>query len=203
MPATHLDAAIERYPAVGTALAYACQAHAGQTRNSGAGETPFIEHPIAVAERLAGHGYSEDVLAAALLHDVVENTDADREELEERFDEPVAALVDALTERDEIEDYGERKDELRRRVGESGADAQAIFAADKLVNLEALREAYGVKGESVDEQLQVPLDTKVRTWQLDLGMLTAESPDSTVVQEFASQLACLLADRGNRLGQTS
>ena len=203
MPATHLDAAIERYPAVGTALAYACQAHAGQTRNSGAGETPFIEHPIAVAERLAEHGYSEDVLAAALLHDVVEKTDADRDELEDRFDHAVAALVDALTERDEIEDYGERKDEHRRRVGESGPGAQAIFATDKLVNLEALREAYGVKGESVDEQLQVPLDTKARTWQLDLAMLTTESPDSAVVQEFASQLASLLADRPDRPDQPS
>lgn len=203
MPATHLDAAIERYPAVGTALAYASQVHTGQTRNSGAGDTQFIEHPIAVAERLAGHGYPEDVLAAALLHDVIEKTDADLEELEDRFGEAVATLVDALTERDEIGDYGERKDEHRRRVGKSGPDAQTIFAADKLVNMEALREAYGVRGESVDEQLQIPLDTKVRTWQLDLAMLAAESPDSAVVQEFASQLASLLADRADRPGQPS
>jgi (p)ppGpp synthase/HD superfamily hydrolase len=195
MPATHLDAAIERYPVVGTALVYARQAHSGQVRNSGDGETPFIEHPIAVAERLAQHGYTDDVLAAALLHDVLEDTDTDRDELEERFGETVAGLVDALSERAEIEAYGDRKDEHRKRVARSKPAARVIFAADKLANLEALRAAYAVRGEAVDQELQVPLDTKVRTWQLDLDMLLAESPEPALVKDFADQLAGLLADR--------
>jgi (p)ppGpp synthase/HD superfamily hydrolase len=195
MPATHLDAAIERYPAVGTALVYARQVHAGQIRNSGDGEMPFIEHPVAVAERLAQNGYAEDVLATALLHDVLEKTDTDRDELEERFGESVAGLVDALSEHAEIETYGERKDEHRERVAQSGAAARAIFATDKLVNLEALREAYAIRGETVDEELQIPLDTKVRTWQLDLDMLLAAAPELPLVKELAEQLAALLADR--------
>lgn len=195
MPATHLDAAIERYPVVGTALVYAAQAHSGQVRNSGNGETPFIDHPIAVAERLAQNGYSGEVLAAALLHDVLEKTDTDRDEVEERFGETVAGLVDALTERDRIDAYGDRKDEHRERVSRSEPEARAIFATDKLVNLEALREAYAVKGEGVDKELHVPLDTKVRTWRLDLDMLRDRSPDLQLVKDLADQLAALMADR--------
>lgn len=156
---------------------------------------PFIEHPVAVAERLARHGYSEDVLAAALLHDVIEKSETDRDDLEDTFGEVVAGLVAALSEDEGIESYGERKEEHRRRVSRSGPDAQAIFAADKLVNLEDLRAAYRVRGEGVDQELKIPLDRKVRTWQLDLAMLAEASPDLPVVGELGEELAGLLAER--------
>lgn len=107
----------------------------------------------------------------------------------------MAGLVDALTERAEIDPYGDRKDEHRERVAQSEPEARAIFATDKLVNLEALREAYAVRGEAVDRELHVPLDTKVRTWQLDLDMLRARSPELPLVNDLADQLAALLADR--------
>ena len=51
----------------------ASEAHAGQIRN-GSGGRPYIEHPLAVAELLAAHGFDDAVLAAALLHDVVEDS---------------------------------------------------------------------------------------------------------------------------------
>ena len=56
------------------ALATATEAHAGQIRN-GAGGIPYIEHPIAVAELLADNDWTDEVLAAALLHDVVEDSE--------------------------------------------------------------------------------------------------------------------------------
>ena len=63
-----------------------------------------------------------------------------------RFGEPVAALVDALTDEEAIEPYERRKDEHRRQVEAAGADALAIYAADKLANIRALRRVYAERG---------------------------------------------------------
>ena len=90
VPSTpRIDAAAERSQLIGEALEMARQAHAGQLRN-GSGGMPYIEHPLAVAELLAGHGFAETVLAAGLLHDVVEESDVEVEEIRRRFGDRVA-----------------------------------------------------------------------------------------------------------------
>ncbi len=195
MPTDRLTAAIERSDLVRAALSVARQAHAGQVRNTGNGEMPFIEHPLAVAERLAEHGCPDEVLAAALLHDVIEKGGMDLDEVRERVGDAVADLVDALTENAAIESYRERKDEHRDRVASAGPQARAIFTADKLANVEVLRNAYAVRGEDVDRQLQVPLDTKLHTWELDLKMLSDEEPGMQLVNRLADELAGLRRDR--------
>ncbi len=190
-----LTAAIERSRLVREALAEARRAHAGQVRNSGSGETPFIEHPLAVAELLAEGDWPDEVIATGLLHDAVEHGDARLEELRARFGEPVAELVGALTEDAAVEPYGERKDEHRERVARAGREAGAVFAADKLVNVRALRGAYAVRGEDVDRELRVPMDTKLRTWELDLAMLTEVEPGEPFIARLAEELAGLRRER--------
>jgi len=186
-----VDAAAERSELVRGALAAAHDAHGGQTRDTGNGEMQFIEHPLAVAELLAQHGCEDEVLAASLLHDTVENTATEVDDLRERFGDEVAGLVGALTEDEGIASYEERKEEHRRRVAAAGRRAQAVFAADKLANLEVLCDAYAARGESVDEDLQVPLDVKIHTWELDLEMLCAEAPELGLVRELADRLKSL------------
>lgn len=190
-----VNAAVERSALVRAALELARRAHAGQVRRTGNGEMPFIEHPLAVAERLAEHGYPDEALAAALLHDTIENSDMELDELRERFGDAVAGLVDALTEDAAIESYKDRKDEHRNRVARAEPPARAIFATDKLVNVEALRGAYAVRGEEVDRELHVPLDTKLRTWELDLEMLAGEEPGLDLVKRLAEELEALRRDR--------
>src|SRR4051812_31836249 len=68
-----LDTAVERSDLVKEALATAQRAHAGQLRRGSDGR-PFIDHPVAVAELLCGERQSDEVIAAALLHDVVEKS---------------------------------------------------------------------------------------------------------------------------------
>ena len=75
-----IDAAAERSELISRALAKATEAHAGQVRN-GSGGLPYIEHPRMVAATLARLGYGETTLAAALLHDVVEDSDTTVEDL--------------------------------------------------------------------------------------------------------------------------
>ena len=167
MESPGIDAAVERSNLVREALEIARRAHFGQIR-SGSNGRPYIEHPIAVAELLAEQAYSEEVLAAALLHDVVEDTDMTVEDIRERVGSPVAELVEVLSDDPSIESYAERKREHRDRVDAADDGARAIFAADKLANVRMLRVAYRVRGESIAEELKVPL-AKIDDVTITLG----------------------------------
>jgi (p)ppGpp synthase/HD superfamily hydrolase len=191
-----IDAAVERSDLVQEALAMARKAHAGQIRTGSTDGMPFVEHPLAVAERLAKHRYGDDVLAAALLHDVVEKSQVEVEEVRERFGEKVGGLVEALTEDDSIPDYEERKKEHRWRVAEAGPPAIAIFAADKLTNVAMLRETFALIGEEgVSEELKVSLDLKIYVWEEDLEMLFDRAPELPLTEEFADEMVALWGDR--------
>lgn len=189
-----IDAAAGRSDLVREALEVAQQAHTGQTR-TGSGGRPYIEHPVAVAERLAETGYADEVLAAGLLHDVVEDSELSADDIRERFGDRVAELVDVLTEDASIEPYEPRKHAHRERVGEADAEALAIFAADKLTNVSMLRSAYETAGERAGNDLKVPLDDKVRMWELDLETLREHAPELALVDELSSQLTSLARDR--------
>jgi (p)ppGpp synthase/HD superfamily hydrolase len=189
-----LAQAVARSALVEAAFAKAAEAHAGQIRN-GSGGMPYIEHPQAVATVLAEHGFGEEVLAAALLHDVVEDSEATVEEVRERFGEPVASLVDALSDDESIADYRARKDEHRDRVAAAGGDALAIYCADKLTNIGTLREAYAVEGEAVAEEFRVPLDLKVEIWEADVELLRRRAPGLPFLPQLETELSRLSADR--------
>jgi (p)ppGpp synthase/HD superfamily hydrolase len=189
-----IDATAGRSELVGDALETARRAHAGQLRRGSDGR-PFIDHPLAVAERLVELGYGDEVLAAALLHDVVEKGDTGIDELRGRFGDVVADLVAAMTEDDSIESYEERKEEHRRRVASADRAALAIFAADKLTNVAMLREAYSLIGERVSEELAVPLDLKIYIWEGDLEMLFDEAPEIRLTDELSDELVRLWGDR--------
>lgn len=196
MPSSpRIDATAERSDLVRDALTLACEIHAGQVRETGSGEIPFIEHPLAVAERLAEEGFGDQVLAAGLLHDVVEHADVELDRVRERFGDEVADLVEAMTEDATIERYEARKEEHRERVAAAGADARAIFTADKMANVEVLREAYDIEGEEVDLALPISLDVKIYVWELDLEMLFNESPGVPLVDRFADEMTGLWGQR--------
>lgn len=195
MTSTHgIDAAVERSDLVKEALTTAQRAHAGQLRRGSDGR-PFIDHPVAVAELLVDERQGEEVLAAALLHDVVEKSDTDLAAVRERFGDAIAALVGAMTEDESIASYEDRKEEHRRRIADSSPAALAIFAADKLTNVAMLREAYALIGEGVSDELAVPLDLKMYIWEADLEMLFEEAPQLRLTDQLANELVSLWGDR--------
>lgn len=177
------------------ALSVARRVHAGQTRDTGFGDIPFIDHPLAVAELLTEQDYAEEVLVAALLHDVFEYTELPRSELVERFGGGVPELVEALSEDLDIELYDERKEEYRERVAAAGPDARAIFAADRTANVIVTREAYAEVGESIDTGMEVTLDLKILVWEYDLEMLFDRSPGMLLVERFADEMVGLWGER--------
>ena len=117
-------------PIASAAVGFAVERHAGQLRR--ADRAPFVMHPIEVGALLAQAGYADEVVAAGVLHDVLEDTDTTAFELQQRFGATVSALVQAVSEDPSISDEQERKRALRKQVALGPADAVAVFAADKV-----------------------------------------------------------------------
>jgi len=194
MPSPTIEAAAAESELIAKALELAERAHAGQTRN-GSGGMAYIHHPVAVAELLAEHGFDEATVAAALLHDVVEDSEASIDEIAAGFGPRVASLVAALTEDESIEPFERRKDAHRHHVEEIDGDAPAIYAADKLSNIRVLRRALASEGESAGEEFEAPLEVKERVWADDLEMLRRRAPNLPFVDDLAAELAKLRETR--------
>ena len=118
------------------AFGFAAARHAGQYREIDG--VPFIVHPIEVGRLLHGDGQPDHVVAAGLLHDVLEKTATPARELELEFGTHIAQLVAAVSDDPSIKTYEERKRELRDRVERSGSETLAIYAADKLAKVREL-----------------------------------------------------------------
>src|ERR1700761_6939730 len=188
-----IDAAAARSELIARALATAGEAHAGQTRN-GSGGLPSTEHPRMVAATLANHGYDDTTLAAALLHDVVEDSDTTVDELRAEFGDEIADLVAALSDDESIESYRDRKNEHRQRVAAVDGDALAIYAADKLTNMTTLHGAIEAEGMRVADEYKVPLTLKLEVWEADAAMLGATEPGLALLDPLAAAISRLGAD---------
>ncbi|MGZ4626440.1 MAG: HD domain-containing protein, partial [Kineosporiaceae bacterium] len=116
------------------AFAVAATAHAGQKRRSG---DPYITHPVAVAGILAELGMTPPTLAAALLHDTVEDTPYTLEQLRKDFGDEVAMLVDGVTKLDKVT-YGDaaQAETVRKMVVAMSRDIRVLVIklADRLHN---------------------------------------------------------------------
>jgi (p)ppGpp synthase/HD superfamily hydrolase len=128
---------VTELPITRDALEFAAGRHAGQQRD--ADRAPFILHPLEVAHLLRACDYPDHVVAAGVLHDVIEDTDAGYDDLEDSFGTQVTALVRAVSEPPGGGDYVVRKARLRASVSQAGEEAAAVFAADKIAKARELR----------------------------------------------------------------
>ena len=121
------------------AALFAADRHRNQKRKGRRG-APYINHPLAVAECLATAGIDDpDILAAALLHDTVEDTDTSLAELEELFGQRVASIVAEVTD-DKSLPKAERKRRQILNAPKKSREAKLVKLADKLCNLCDLRD---------------------------------------------------------------
>ncbi len=178
---------------LGDALSAAAAAHRGQTRHDG---SPYLGHPLRVCELLAETGADEATLAAALLHDGVEDSELSVGDVVERFGLEVGELVAALTEDEGIDDWVERKRGLRAQVEQAGARAAAIYAADKLANLAEMRVMYAERGEAAIDLHKAPsLDLRVEAWRDDLAMVERVAPGLELARGLRDGLDAFEAQR--------
>ena len=112
-------------PLTQEAIRFAAQRHGSQRRDADGAE--FIAHPVEVAALLRRLGYEDDVVAAAILHDVLEDTDAERHDLEARFGPRVSDIVAQVSDDPGIGDQEERREELRDRASHGYSVAGMSF----------------------------------------------------------------------------
>ena len=122
------------------AYRFSDEKHLGQMRKSG---EPYISHPIAVAEICAEWKLDAQAIMAALLHDVMEDQDVQKDELIERFGAPVASLVDGLSKLDKIEFQTQiemQAENFRKMLLAMARDVRVILVklADRLHNMRTL-----------------------------------------------------------------
>jgi (p)ppGpp synthase/HD superfamily hydrolase len=139
---------LERYE---SALALAAQAHHSQVRKVGG--DPFIVHVVHVSVILLRHGFSEDVVIAGLLHDVVEDQEVPLADIEARFGPAVAEMVAALTEwkrEGDVERPWEiRKQEALAKLRRASLDVVAVKAADVLHNAHSVAQGLRREGPTI------------------------------------------------------
>ena len=128
------------------ALALALRAHEGQMRKDA--PTPYLVHPVRVAILLARYGFPDEVVAAGLVHDVVEDTDVSLEEIRQELGEQVAALVAPVTHDDTLP-WEEKKKAYIESVRAASEGAKAVATADKIANAESLLAAHAREGSAV------------------------------------------------------
>jgi (p)ppGpp synthase/HD superfamily hydrolase len=196
-------AAIDRSSSLArSARAFAARCHARQRRQSDG--APFIEHPLEVARLLRDAGCSDVVVAAGLLHDVVENTHVSIAELSACFGHPVASLVQAVSDDPAIESYRQRKQMLREQVRDAGGNAALIFAADKIAKVRELPDqvrrdregdATTARGHRArNHHLEHDHRMRLEHYGQSLAMLQQVIPGHPLVTQLAIELdSCRIA----------
>ena len=134
-----------------SAYEFAAEKHKDQKRESG---EPYITHPIAVAQILIELGMDTDTICAALLHDVVEDTEASLEDLKKRFGADVANLVDGVTKLNQVSLYSKEEQQaenIRKMLLSMSKDIRVIIIklSDRLHNMRTLAFRNELKRRSV------------------------------------------------------
>lgn len=148
------------------AIVYAVRAHQGVERR-GKG-FPYIVHPLETVSIVATMTSDQELLAAAVLHDVVEDTPITVEELCKEFGERVAQLVDAEsdveTEAPKAESWRQRKQIALDRLKNASRDIKIVALGDKLSNMRTIAQDYTVLGDKLWNRFSVK-DYESHAWR--------------------------------------
>ena len=171
------------------AIIFAVKAHAG-TERRGKG-FPYIVHPMEAVEIVATITPDQELLAAAALHDTVEDTDVTIEQIREEFGERIANLVasesDVMIQGVSEEDsWHARKQAAIDRLSRAPHDAKIVALGDKLSNMRAIARDYAVKGDELWKIFHAP-DPSDHEWHYrGLAASLRELSDTFAYQEFVA-----------------
>ena len=180
------------------AIIFAVKAHAG-TERRGKG-FPYIVHPMEAMEIVASITPDQELLAAAALHDTVEDTDVTIEQIREEFGPRIASLVE--TESDvvpagvsEEDSWAARKKAGLDRLQHASRDAKIVAMGDKLSNMRAIARDYAVKGDDLWNLFHLK-DHKAHAWRYRaLADALRELEDTFAFKEFEQLINQVFGDK--------
>ena len=171
------------------AIIFAVNAHRN-TERRGKG-FPYIVHPLEAVEIVATITPDQELLAAAALHDTIEDTDVTVEDIRREFGNRVAELVYAESDRftqgvSEEDSWHERKQAAIDRLAAAPHDAKIVAMGDKLSNMRAIYRDYMVKGDELWKIFHAK-DKASHEWHYrGLAASLKELSDTFAYQEFMS-----------------
>ncbi|MCO5187753.1 MAG: HD domain-containing protein [Anaerolineae bacterium] len=173
---------------VDKAIGFAARAHAGQRRKRG--NMPVIAHPFGVAMILLGMDCDENTIAAALLHDTIEDTSVSMEEIQAEFGEEIAAIVAACTE-PQGKKWEIRKQTAIAQYREAPLRVKLVGAADKYHNLYHLQRSKQKNGQTMWKGFSRDEQQQAWYYRAVVSSLLENNPESDRYPIFA-ELASLV-----------
>ena len=169
------------------AIVFAVRAHAG-TERRGKGY-PYIVHPLEAVEIVATMTADQELLAAAVLHDTVEDTDVTVGQVRAEFGDRIASIVavesDEMPEGVSEEDsWHARKQAAIDRLAKAGHDAKLVALGDKLSNMRAIARDYAVQGDALWSLFHVKERSEHEWHYRGLADALRELEGTSAYQEF-------------------
>lgn len=168
------------------AIIYATEVHSGVFRKGG--KTPYIVHPMEVAAIAARMTDDIEVMTAAVLHDVIEDTPTTAAQLEEKFGKRVVELV--LADSDDkqygqsAESWETRKTKTLERIPKLSKDEQIVVLSDKLSNLRSIYQDYIEIGDKLWERFHVKDKTKQAWYYCGIAQRLDKVQDMNAFKEY-------------------
>lgn len=169
------------------ALEFATRAHLGTTRKGT--DIPYITHPVETAEIVSRMTDDEDVVVAALLHDVAEDTSYTLDDIRENFGDRVAYLVSEETEnkrrgQSAADTWYIRKKETLDHLREASIDVKMLALADKLSNMRLTFSKYQQEGPAMWNCFNEKDPAKQAWYYRGIAEATGELKDTKEWQEY-------------------
>jgi len=170
------------------ALNVATDKHHGQMRKSSG--HPYIVHPFSVAIILSEYTHDDNVIAAGLLHDLLEDVEGyDYVDLERDFGKKVADIVKGVSEDKDFDNGGtsketwqERKDKYLKNLRSDSYESLLVCAADKIHNLRSMSTIYKQMGEEMWDDFNAPVERQLWYYQSVIEVLREELQNDIVIE---------------------
>ncbi len=185
---------------IDNAICFAVKAHSGMRRKGT--DVPYVSHPLEAFSIAASITNDEKVLAAAVLHDVVEDTDYTIEDIKNGFGEKVAELVasDSENKRENLpaeQTWEIRKQETLEALKNSSREEQIITISDKLSNIRAIYRDYFTIGESLWQRFNQKDKNKQRWYYEGIAESLNLLRDTFAYREYVFLLNKIFGDKTN------
>ncbi|MFQ5540961.1 MAG: HD domain-containing protein [Candidatus Paceibacteria bacterium] len=162
------------------ALRVAISAYKGQVRKDDG--SPYIIHPVMVSMKLKEYSFKDVAIAAALVHDVLEDTPITQEHLGEELGAEVLEIVLSVSEDKSLPSWEERKKAYAQKVHSGSENAWAVSIADRIHNTESFIAAYKIEGDELWKKFS--RGKKEQVWFLELLLDTHKGWDHPLMAEF-------------------
>lgn len=168
------------------AIIFATKAHEGQKRKLT--DIPYITHPFSVGILLQRENCNDEVVAAGILHDTLEDTPTTYEELVEQFGDHIANLVLAASEHDKGLSWEERKQHTIDQLADASLEEIQVITADKLHNLRSIRKDLEQQGEKIWERFNRGKSAQHWYYSSIVKKLTLHKKEFSLIQDLEEEV---------------